>query len=313
MGKGTTQLGKYIWVPKPKSDLKEFREALKLGNILEERDGYFNDKTLGKIQVKQGAIFDGSLSINEYFTKYEKKATADQSYVSNARMTLRLLRWFGWVTRAKTRGKFNLTPRGKEYLDFSGKWPDHFSDKDEHLMMTYDILSFKYYSGNDLSQDREVKKRPMLAILVALNELGKLHNHEISICALTDTLETEKDKIIEPVIRMREGKSTIQNEYRKLGWDPEQKSHVTGVYDGPKVFCSILKQLMLVENDLPNDEGKKYYKRVYKGRRINSAPRNLFKITKRGREVLPVLIAPKPIWWEDLEAEPINLNDWLDN
>ena len=309
MGKGTTQLGKYIWVPKPKTDLKEFRDALNAANILEEHDGYFNDRTLGMMQVKKGAIFDGSLSVEEYFDKYRKKAIGDQSYVSNARMTLRLIRWFGWVTRTTERGKFNLTPRGKEYLAFQGKWPDHFADKDEYKMMLFDILTFKYYSGNDLPryQDREVKKRPMLAILVALDELGKLHNHEIAICSLTDTSEFNKREIIKPVIRMRTKKSTIQDEYRRLNWNPEKKSHVTGVYDGPKVLCSILKQLNVVETDTPDIGERKYYKRVYNGRIISSVPRNLFKITEIGHEVLPHALDPKPIWWEDLEPATLNL------
>lgn len=315
MGKGTTQLGKYIWIPKPKTDLKEFRDTLKLANILEEREGYFNDRTLGMLQVEKGAIFDGSLSTEEYFDKYRKKAVADQSYVSNARMTLRLLRWFGWVTRTTEKGKFKLTPRGKEYLVFRGKWPDFFSDKDEYKMMLFDILTFKYYSGNDLpqNQDREVKKRPMLAILVALDELGKLHNHEIAICSLTDASEFDKKKIIEPVIRMRKGKTTIQDEYRLLNWNPEEKSHVTDVYDGPKVLCSILRQLNVVGTDIPNDEEKKYYERVYSGRLMNSVPRNLFKITEGGHEILPHALKPKPIWWEDLEPATLNLTQWVGN
>ena len=313
MGKGTTQLGKYIWVPKPKSDLKEFRESLKIANVLESREGYFNDQTLGKIQVKRGAIFDGSLEIDEYFEKYEKKAIADQSYVSNARMTLRLLRWFGWVTRSTTRGRFNLTPHGKEYLDFSGKWPDIYVNKNELIMMTKDIVTFKYYSGNDLPQyqDTTVKKRPMLAILIALNELGSLHNHEISVCALTDTSEMDIDKIKQPVLRIKKGESTIQDEYRKLGWDPEKKSHVTGVYDGPKVLCSLLKQLLLIENTSTDEKEKEYYKRAYKGRIINSVPRNLFKITNLGKETIPRLLKPKPIWWEDLEINPPDLSKWI--
>ena len=53
----------YIWIPKAKSDLKEYRDALRLCRELEEATGSFNDKTLGNRQVESGAIFNGSLTV----------------------------------------------------------------------------------------------------------------------------------------------------------------------------------------------------------------------------------------------------------
>ena len=41
----------YIWIPKAKSDLKEYRDALRLCATLEAETGSFNDKTLGNRQV----------------------------------------------------------------------------------------------------------------------------------------------------------------------------------------------------------------------------------------------------------------------
>ena len=61
----------YIWIPKAKSDLKVYRDGLRLCRALEDATGSFNDKTLGNLQVESGAIFDGSLIAKEYQAKYE--------------------------------------------------------------------------------------------------------------------------------------------------------------------------------------------------------------------------------------------------
>lgn len=78
----------YIWIPKAKSDLKEYRDGLRLCRDLEDNTGSFNDKSLGNRQVESGAIFNGSLTVGEYRAKYETQQLGNQSYVSNARMLI---------------------------------------------------------------------------------------------------------------------------------------------------------------------------------------------------------------------------------
>ncbi|MFA5015526.1 MAG: 4Fe-4S binding protein [Actinomycetota bacterium] len=301
----------YIWIPKSKSDLKEYRDTLKLCKILQDQNGFFNDKTLGLLQVEKGAIFDGSLDVKDYIKKYEGKSIGNQSFVSNARMSMRMSRFFGWITRSpKEKAKYKLTVRGWLITNFSGQFPACFGEYNEGEVMLRDILGMRFYSVNDelKYQMKQFKQRVMFNILWFLDQFEYMHNYEIVVSALTLANEEQVniDKALDRINRLRSQKINIAEALRECGINPKDNSSKTGVYDGPKVLCSLLKQLNLVT---PVDVSKlgadciKYYKRIFVGSPLLAhPPKNVFKITSFGKKIIKEKLKEIPIWYEDLPS-----------
>lgn len=300
----------YIWIPKSKSDLKEYRDTLKLCGMLQHQDGFFNDKSLGLLQVEKGAIFDGSLDVKDYIKKYKGKTIGNQSFVSNARMSMRMCRFFGWITRsAKEKAKYRLTYRGLLITGFSGQFPSVFGKFDEGEIMLQDILGMRFYCVNDelKYQMKQFKQRVMLSILFFLDKFEYMHNYEIVVCALTLANESRVniDKAIDRINRLRKHEINIADALRECGINPRDNSSLTGVYDGPKVLCSLLKQLHLV---IPVDVSKlgkecvEYYKKISTGSPLLHLPKNVFKITPLGRKVISEKLKEIPVWYEDLPS-----------
>ncbi|MDD5355488.1 MAG: 4Fe-4S binding protein [Candidatus Omnitrophica bacterium] len=301
----------YIWIPKSKSDLKEYRDTLKLCKILQDQKGFFNDKTLGLLQVEKGAIFDGSLDVKDYIRKYEGKSIGNQSFVSNARMSMRMSRFFGWITRSpKEKAKYKLTARGWLITNFSGQFPACFGEYNESEVMLRDILGMRFYCINDelQYQMKQFKQRVMFNILWFLNQFEYMHNYEIVVSALTlaNEEQTNIDKAFDRINRLRRQKINIAEALQECGINPKDNSSLTGVYDGPKVLCSLLKQLNLVT---PVDVSKlgvdciKYYKRIFTGSPLlTHSPKNVFKITTFGKKIIKEKLKEIQIWYEDLPS-----------
>jgi ferredoxin len=301
----------YIWIPKSKSDLKEYRDTLKLCKILQDQNGFFNDKTLGLLQVEKGAIFDGSLDVKDYVKKYQNKSIGNQSFVSNARMSMRMSRFFGWITRSpKEKAKYKLTLRGQLITNFSGQFPSHFGKYNENEIMLQDILGMRFYCVNDeiKYQMKQFKQRVMFNILWFLDKFEYMHNYEIVISALTLAKEEQPniDKALDRVKRLRNQKINIAKALRECDINPKDNSSLTGVYDGPKVLCSLLKQLNLVipiDVSKLGDECVKYYKTIFTGSPLlNHPPKNVFKITSFGKQILNDKLKEIPVWYEDLPS-----------
>jgi len=304
----------YIWIPKPKSDLKEYRDILRLCRILEDQEGYFNDRTLGIAQVEKGAIFDGSLDAKAYIKKYKDKTVGNQSYISNARMSLRMSRFFGWITRiANDEAKYKLTSRGRLLSSFRGKFPGQLAHYDEFEIMTSDILGFRFYCVNDQPnyQNKAFKQRVMFNILKFLKDYKYLHNYEIVITALTLKREepNDYDTAYKRINSLRKKGETISSVLAQCDIDPWDHSSLTGVYDGPKVLCSFLKQLGLVlpvETSSLGAGAINYYKRVYRGSLIRNVPRNVFLITPKGEKLVDEYSNTIPLWYDDLPSPKEN-------
>ena len=303
------KLRNYIWIPKPKSDLKEYRDFLRICRIVQEKKGFFNDKSVGKALVKSGSIFDGSLSPDDYFEKYGDLSIGNQSYVSNARMSIRMCRFWGWITRVNgARSEFRLTPRGMLLSNFIGKFPNETRGFKEFDIMLYDIINMRFYCVNDSLQfqNKKFKQRIMVNILRFLERYDFLHNYEIVASALTmrNESKSEIDKAFDRLERLRNMSISISDLFDELQIDAQEKSSMTGVYDGPKVLCSFLKQLNLLEPINTKSLGKSvidYYNKVYVGSPfLKGFPRNVFQITGFGRSVLKEKLNDIPVWYEDL-------------
>ena len=298
----------YIWIPKAKSDLKEYRDGLRLCRHLEDTTGSFNDKTLGNLQVESGAIFNGSLTIGEYRAKYKTRQLGNQSYVSNARMLIRMCRFFGWIHRdAERKSTYYLTERGRLISQFIGKFPNQIDDFKEFDLFLEDIVTFRFLSVDDQPayQNKKFKTCPNLQILRFLSRFGYMHHYELAITALSTTnINPEefaaKSDIIES---MRQGEIDIGTALRKLEHDPTNKSTLTGIYDGPKVLCSFLRQLGLVEtvNTKEIQGASEYYQSVYTEYLIKP-PRTVFRITEFGEEIRERYRDIVPIWFDEISG-----------
>lgn len=297
-----------IWIPKSKTNLKEFRNILKLANEIESKEGYFNDKLLGVSMVEAGGIFDGSLTSKEYLDKYESKKTQNQSHVANARMIIRMYRFFGWVSRDKEKqAKYYLTERGKQIIKFDGEFPCITNGMNEMEIMMKDIINMRYYCVHDTIryQDKNFKQRPIFNILYMLDKFAYMDNYEIVCSSISLTYESkeEYDRVIKRIQDLREGKTNISNCLMDIGIDPNNKSSLKGVYDAPKVLCAFMKELnLIISRDLKEDE-KKYYKKVYTGSKHIKKVSKVFQITEYGKKVLQEYSNIIPVWYYQLEEE----------
>ena len=296
----------YIWIPKAKSDLKEYRDGLRLCRDLEDTTGSFNDKTLGNHQVESGAIFDGSLTVAEYQAKYKTQQLGNQSYVSNARMLIRMCRFFGWMHRdAESKSTYYLTERGRLISQFIGKFPNQIGNLKEFDLFLEDIVTFRFFSVDDQPayQNKRFKTLPNLQILRFLSQFGYMHHYELAITALSATnITSEEFAARSDIIRlMREGKINIGTALRALKHDPTNKSTLTGIYDGPKVLCSFLRQLGLIEtvNIKEIQEASEYYQSAYTEYLIKP-PRTVFRITEFGKEIQERYRDIVPIWFDEI-------------
>ena len=298
----------YIWIPKAKSDLKVYRDGLRLCRALEDATGSFNDKTLGNLQVESGAIFDGSLIAKEYQAKYETQQLGNQSYVSNARMLIRMCRFFGWIYRdAERKSTYYLTERGKLISQFIGPFPNQIGNLKEFDLFLEDIITLRFFSIDDLPENQNEKFRtlPNLQILRFLSQFGYMHHYELAITALSTTSINPKEFAAKSDIigSMREGEINIGTALRELEHDSTNKSTLTGIYDGPKVLCSFLRQLGLIEavNIKEIQGAPEYYQSVYTEYLIKP-PRTVFRITEFGEEIRKRYKDIVPIWFDELNG-----------
>ena len=298
----------YIWIPKAKSDLKEYRDALRLCSVLEKDAGSFNDKTLGNFQVESGAIFNGSRTVAEYLAKYKTQQLGNQSYVSNARMLIRMCRCFGWIHRdAKKKGTYYLTERGKQIAQFIGRFPNQIGNLREFDLFLDDIVTFRFYSVDDQPayQNRKFKTLPNLQILRFLSRFEYLHHYELAITALSAANIYPKEFMAKSnlIESMRNGDINIGAALRELEHDPTNQSTLNGIYDGPKVLCSFLRQLGLVETVNPNEikGASEYYDSAYTEYLINP-PQIVFRIKEFGKEICARYGDIVPIWFDEISG-----------
>lgn len=196
MDKGYTgrKLVEYTWIPKSKTYLREYREFLKICYDVEKRDGFFNDRTVGEEMVKRRAIVDRDNTSDSYIEKYETKTIGDQSYVSNARMMIRICRWLGWMTISEGKGKFNLTYYGINLTHFEGGFPNKIANLNEYDLVLKAFSKLKYYSVNDSPQYRNTKfkQRIFLNMIKILSEFDHCSHYELVVSAFV--LKDERNK-----------------------------------------------------------------------------------------------------------------------
>jgi len=158
-----------IWFPRSKTDLQEIREVLKLALQVqnENPDSYFNDKILGEKMARIGSINVVGKLGDEYVKSYKGKNTGDVSYITNARMLMRLFRFLGLVTRLSP-AKYQLTDQGLIYSQFSGDFPSTINGVNEEETVLRLLSDFAFYCVNDDSayRDPTFQVRPFIWLLM---------------------------------------------------------------------------------------------------------------------------------------------------
>jgi len=314
MNKGYTgrKLDEYTWIPKSKTYLREYREFLKICYDVQKRDGSFNDRTVGAEMVKRRAIVDRDNTAESYIEKYDSQTIGNQSYVSNARMMIRICRWLGWMTIGDAKATFVLTPYGINLTSFEGAFPAKIADLDEYSFVEAAFAKMKFYSVNDSPQYRNprFKQRIFLNMLKVLSLFDHCSHYELVVSAFIlkdERNHKEYKKVIGRVKRLKDHKITIGKALAELNLDCNNKSSVTGVYDGPKVMLSFARQLGLVENIPVSKETSpeiyEEYSLMYKdsGHIKPHGIKFVSSLTDIGKDFVEKYSKRKIIWFDELD------------
>jgi len=305
------KLIEYTWIPKSKTYLREYREFLKLCKDVQNKTSFFNDKLVGELMVKKKAIVDRDSTPDSYVEKYKEKSIGNQSYVSNARMLIRICRWLGWITKIEGHAKFILTAYGENLTKFNGSFPSEIGEIKESELMEKAFAKLKFYNVNDSVQYRnpKFKQRIFLNMLRVLNEFDVCSHYELVVSAFVLKDErNEKDykNVIDRVKRLKNVTITIGEALAECNLDCKLKSTVTGVYDGPKVMLSFARQFGFVEN-IPissklNPKMNELYKKMYRnsGYIKPHGAKFVSHITEKGRRFLKENYQNEVIWYDEL-------------
>lgn len=313
------KLNSYVWIPKSKTDLREFREIIKICYSLEQKTGYFSDKTLGAEMVSLRAIVDRDNTADSYIEKYQGKSIGNQSYTSNARMMLRILRWLGLVTKdydPEKSGKFYLTPHGLKFVNFSGPFPSKYSNYDELKLYEEFFANLRFYSVNDDIRYRNYyfRQRFFYNMIKVLGELIFATHYELALSALVlrNDSDEEFSEKIGKIKECRYGKRNLRWLMHEYGLDCDNKSTLTGIYDGPKVLLSFAKQMGLVEEmsiSDKTDESKKVleiYSSMYSssGHVTSKSIKKYTRITPKGLEFIKKFNRGIHVWYDEIKNAP---------
>lgn len=301
MSKGSVR--KYpnvIWFPRSKTDPREIRGVLKLALKTQEENpgGFFNDKLLGEQMAQIGSINVVGLDGKKYIDSYEGKSIGDVSYITNARMLIRLFRFLGFVTRAE-KGKYRLTDLGKLYCTFSGDFPDHQGDLSEESMLLESLSSFAFYCVNDdpTYRDKRFRVRPFVWLLYTLSlEPQCIYQLIVTVFASRSESEQEKERITTVLRSLRAGRTDLKKEWKKVGLNADDYSCVHNFYDSAKILVYLGMSLGLIDRTSNPTYGKQIAGR---GRHLRQAT-VFYRLTEKGVSFLKKTLGSRAIFYDQL-------------
>jgi len=291
-----------IWFPRSKTDLREFREVLKLSKIVQEENPahFFNDKLLGEKMARIGLINRVGMLPEDYIKSYKNKSTGDVSYITNARMLMRIFRFLGWIRKEKD-AKYILTKRGEIHSLFDGDFPDTKNRFNEEVVVLDALKDFAFYSVNDTIANRDLKFkiRPFIWLLYTLSLEPQCIFQLITTCfASRNESKSEISRIKSILKSLREGKSDLEREFRKLGLDANNYSCVHNFYDSAKILVYLGVKLNLIER-ISNPS---YGKRISGNARYLKQASIFYKITDKGKEYLSENIKKRLVYFDEIES-----------
>ncbi len=298
--KSVRKYPKVIWFPRSKTDPREIREVLKIALIVqnESSDQTFNDRTLGEKMAKIGSINVLGLKGDKYIAAYKGKSIGDVSYITNARMLMRLFRFLGLVTRAK-KGEYRITDLGKIYANFSGDFPSFYKSNSEEEMLLESLANFTFYSVNDdpTYRDAKFKIRPFIWLLYNLSlEPQCIFQLIVTAFASKDESTSEVKRIKSLLNGLQTGNTNVAKEWKALDLDPNNYSCVHNFYDSAKILVYLGSSLGLIDKKANPAYGKKI---MGKARHLKQATTFYF-LTEKGSRYLEKHLPRTPIYYEKL-------------
>lgn len=289
-----------IWFPRSKTDLQEIREVLKLALQVQEEnpEKFFNDKILGEKMARIGSINVVGKQGEEYIKSYKGKSTGDVSYITNARMLMRLLRFLGLVTRVNA-AKYQLTDQGLMYTQFSGDFPSTVNRVNEEEIALRLLSDFSFYCVNDDStyRDSTFQVRPFIWLLNSLLiEPQCIFQLIVTAFASKSESESEIDRIQKLLNDLQTGKTNLKLEFKRVGLNADDYSCVHNFYDSAKILVYVGSKLGLITKSINPEYGKK----------ISGNAKNLkqatvfYKLTDKGKVYLNQYKRNKLIFYSDL-------------
>jgi hypothetical protein len=306
----TRKYPQVMWFPRSKTDMREFREVLKLTRIVQEENpqNFFNDKLLGEKMAKIGLINRVGMSPEDYIESYKDKTTGDVSYITNARMLMRIFRFLGWI-RKKGTGKYILTRLGRLHASFGGEFPNIIDGFNEEKSILNSLKDFAFYSVNDTQENRDLKFkiRPFIWLLYNLS-LEPQCIYQLIVTCFSSKSESigEKKRIKNILESLRQSKTDLKKEFKKLGLDADNYSCVHNFYDSAKILVYLGCKLNLIERISNLSYGKK----IAGDARYLKQASIFYKLTEKGEKYLEENINRKLIYFEDIEK--INKENFLD-
>ena len=291
-----------IWFPRSKTDPREIREVLKIAEKTqkENSEGYFNDKLLGIKMARIGSISVVGLDGDKYIESYKDKSTGDISFITNARMLMRLFRFLGLVVRIE-KGKYVLTDIGRLYTRFSGDFPAYHDGVSEEKLLLDRLANFTFYSVGDDSAYRDAKFRirPFLWLLHNL-AIEPQCIYQLIVTAFASRNEsTEEEKRIKEILKgLRTGNTNLKEEWKKLGLAPDDYSCVHNFYDSVKILVYLGISLGLIEKTSDPEYGKKI---TGKARHLKQAT-VFYKLTDKGQKYLEANLPNKLVFYDQIYA-----------
>lgn len=292
-----------IWFPRSKTDPREIREVLKVALQVQEEnpDKFFSDKTLGVKMARMGSINVIGLEGNDYVESYEGKSIGDISYITNARMLMRLFRFLGLVTRLN-KGEYVVTDLGKLYCSFGADFPAFNDGVSEEKMLLNSLSNFAFYSVNDDSayRDSKFKIRPFFWLLYSLS-LEPQCIYQLIITTFASQAENNKEveRINNILKKLRNGETNLKKEWKSVGLDPDDYSCVHNFYDSAKILVYLGASLGLITKSSDPAYGKK----------ISGNARNLkqatifYLLTEKGKKFVEENSNKTLVYYDDLYNE----------
>ena len=289
-----------IWFPRSKTDPREIREVLKTAFIVQRqsKNQTFSDKTLGETMASGGSINVLGLDGKKYIEAYKGKSIGDVSYITNARMLMRLFRFLGFVTRV-SKGNYRLTSLGELYTKFSGEFPAYYQGNSEEAILLNSLGSFTFYSTNDdpTYRDKTFKLRPFIWLLYSLSlEPQCIYQLIVTAFASKNESSSEATRILTLLNNLRNGKSDLAYEWKKVGLNPDDYSCVHNFYDSVKILVYLGSSLGLIAKT-----SNPVYGRKIAGKARNLKQANTFYIlTEKGVDCLKNYLKNKPVYYDEL-------------
>ncbi|MDO8487009.1 MAG: hypothetical protein Q7S45_01835 [Candidatus Curtissbacteria bacterium] len=289
-----------MWFPRSKTDPQEIREVLKLALKIQDEnsDKYFNDKLLGEHMARIGSINVLGMKGEDYIKSYQGKSIGDVSYITNARMLMRLFRFLGLATRLE-RGKYAITVLGRTYVKFNGDFPSQLNGENEEQILLQLLANFAFYCVNDDSKyrDSSFQVRPFIWLLNTL-AIEPQCIIQLIVTAYASKSEgfNEIKRIKNILSNLKSGKSTLKDEFTNLGLNPNDYSCVHNFYDSAKILVYLGISLGLVKKTKSPTYGRKI---AGNAKYLKNASA-FYNLTVKGEKYLEENIQKKLIYYSDL-------------